>query len=99
VELEEPGIKKLTCDVHPWMRAFIVVTDHPFFAVSDARGRFAIRGIPPGTYTLEAWHARYGWKRRSTVRVAANAETAVEIAYESTDPEPPENKAELTSLF
>ena len=45
---------------HPWQRAYIAVMDHPFFAVSDESGRFEIRGLPPGTYTLVVWHARLG---------------------------------------
>ena len=44
------------CDVHPWMAAYIGVLPHPFFAVSGADGSFAIENVPPGKYTLEAWH-------------------------------------------
>jgi hypothetical protein len=44
------------CDVHPWMKAFVGVLPHPFFAVSEADGSFAIEDVPPGKYTLEAWH-------------------------------------------
>jgi plastocyanin len=50
----------LKCDVHPWMSAYIGVNDNPFFAVSDEAGRFTIRGVPPGDYTLEAWHETFG---------------------------------------
>jgi hypothetical protein len=45
---------------HPWERAYIAVMDHPFFAVSDEAGRFEIRGVPPGAYTLVVWHERLG---------------------------------------
>ena len=45
---------------HPWERAFVAVMDHPFFAVSDESGRFEIRGLPPGSYTLVVWHERLG---------------------------------------
>lgn len=81
------------------MRAFVVVTDHPFFAVSDDRGRFSIEGVPPGSYTLEAWHSRYGWKRRAAVTITAGAETTVHVAYDAGDPEPKENEGELRALF
>lgn len=50
----------LTCDVHPWMRAFAGVFTHPFFAVSGPSGAFRIEGLPPGRYTLSAWHERLG---------------------------------------
>jgi Carboxypeptidase regulatory-like domain len=45
---------------HPWEKAYVSVMDHPFFAVSDEFGRFEIRGLPPGTYTLVVWHERLG---------------------------------------
>jgi hypothetical protein len=50
---------KVKCDVHPWMSAWVGVTEHPFFAVTDAAGKFAIKGVPDGKYTLEVWHERY----------------------------------------
>jgi hypothetical protein len=48
------------CNVHPWMRAYIGVVSHPFFAVTGDDGTFTIKGLPPGKYTLEAWHEKYG---------------------------------------
>jgi plastocyanin len=48
------------CDVHRWMNAFVGVVDHPFYAVSAADGRFELKGLPPGTYTIEAWHEQLG---------------------------------------
>ena len=53
-------IVDLHCDVHPWMQAWIVVQDHPYFAVTGTDGTFTIAGVPPGTYTLEAWHPLLG---------------------------------------
>ena len=50
----------LKCDFHPWMTAHFWVMDHPFFAVTDAEGRFSIPDLPPGEYTLAAWHERFG---------------------------------------
>jgi hypothetical protein len=44
------------CGLHAWMRAYIGVLDHPFFAVSDGAGQFTIKGLPPGEYEIEAWH-------------------------------------------
>jgi len=50
------------CNVHNWMRAYIGVVSHPFFAVTGEDGTYTIKGLPPGTYTLEAWHEKYGTK-------------------------------------
>ena len=54
----KPEIFKVKCDVHSWMAAWIGVFDHPYFAMTDADGRFTIKGLPPGKYTLEVWHER-----------------------------------------
>jgi plastocyanin len=53
------------CDVHSWMNAFAGVVPHPFFAVTSADGTFEIKGLPPGTYTIEAWHERLGTQSQS----------------------------------
>ena len=48
------------CNVHSWMHAYIGVLDHPYFAVTGAGGTFDLRTVPPGTYTIEAWHEKLG---------------------------------------
>jgi plastocyanin len=55
--LRRPGPVKLRCDAgHTWMSAWVHVFDHPYFAVTDAKGRFTIKDVPPGKYTLQLWH-------------------------------------------
>ena len=54
------GPVKLGCDLHPWMAAHVVVSEHPFFAVTDDAGAFAIDGVPPGTYGVEAYNPKLG---------------------------------------
>ncbi|WP_437650092.1 carboxypeptidase regulatory-like domain-containing protein [Sorangium sp. So ce362] len=92
------GIIKLTCDIHPWMRGFVVVTDHPFFAVSGDDGSFTIEKVPAGKYKLEAWHSRYGLKT-ADVTVADDEPAQVTFTYAGTEPEPAENKDELKGLW
>ncbi len=59
----EPEVMvKTKCDVHPWMRAYIGVVEHPHFHVTGADGRFSFEGLPPGTYVLGAWHETLGEK-------------------------------------
>jgi plastocyanin len=53
------------CDVHGWMNAYVGVLDHPYFATSDQDGKFEIKSLPPGTYTLEAWHEKLGTATQS----------------------------------
>ena len=62
-------------DVYAWMQAYVFVLDHPFFAVTDAAGRFEIRGLPPGDYVFRVWH------EPMTADVKAHeTETAVTLA-------------------
>jgi hypothetical protein len=48
------------CDVHGWMNAYVGVLEHPYYAVTDTNGKFELKTLPPGTYTIEAWHERLG---------------------------------------
>ena len=66
---------KMKCDVHPWMQSYIFAMEHPFFAVTDAEGAFAIPGLPAGTYTLSVWHERYG-KQELQVTVSGDVADA-----------------------
>jgi plastocyanin len=50
----------IRCDLHPWMRAYLGVLDHPYFAVTGANGRFTLTDVPPGDYTVAVWHERFG---------------------------------------
>ncbi|MDE2222805.1 MAG: carboxypeptidase regulatory-like domain-containing protein [Candidatus Omnitrophica bacterium] len=70
----------LRCDVHPWMQAWVAVMPHPFFAVTNATGRFEIDNIPNGTYTIEAWHERLG-TRTATVTVTYNSRQNIDFTF------------------
>jgi plastocyanin len=48
------------CDVHGWMSAYAGVVDNPYFAVTTDGGKFELKDLPAGTYTIEAWHERLG---------------------------------------
>jgi len=80
VKVDEPGMYVVKCDVHGWMQAFIRVDPHPFHSVTDSDGRFRIEGLPPGNYTLELWHEKFGTLARD-VRIDDTASTTIEIEY------------------
>ena len=71
---------KLGCDVHRWMTAYVGVVSHPYFAVSSDDGTFVITGVPTGTYTIRAWHERFGELSKG-VTVKAGAPSIVDIGY------------------
>jgi len=66
----EPFLK-FQCDVHQWMFAWVSVFDHPYFAISGPDGKFTIKNVPPGKYTLEAAHRKLG-KQTADVEVKAD---------------------------
>lgn len=70
----------LECNVHGWMNAFVGVLPHPFFAVTGADGSFSLKGLPAGTYTVEAWHEKYG-TQVATVTVAGTESKAQDFTF------------------
>jgi plastocyanin len=56
VTFDEPGIVRVFCEIHSHMNAFILVFSHPFFAMTDADGRYRIESVPPGSYNVVAWN-------------------------------------------
>ena len=71
------------CDLHGWMNAYIGVVEHPFFAVTADGGRFELKGLPPGTYTVEAWHHKAG---RQAQQVTVGAKESKEIGFSYSTP-------------
>jgi hypothetical protein len=68
------------CNVHGWMHAFAGVLPYPFFATTGSDGRFTIKDLPPGTYTIEAWHEKYG-TQTATVTVRGSETKTVDFTY------------------
>lgn len=76
------GVVRINCDVHPWMSAYVVVTEHPYHAVTDLYGDYEIEGVPPGDYTLRAWHERLGTLDKQ-VRVQAGKTTHADLTFDA----------------
>ncbi len=79
--IDKMGLMKVGCDAgHGWMNAWIATFDHPYFAVTDAGGRYSIPDLPPGDYTLVAWHEKLG--RKSQAIQVTGGDLGVDLAYE-----------------
>ena len=63
----------IKCDVHPWMKSYTQVFDHPYFAVSGSDGSFSISDVPDGTYEAIAWQEKFGSKRIMTQSVTVKS--------------------------
>ena len=70
----------LECNVHGWMHAWLAVLPHPFFSVTGTDGAFTIKGLPPGTYTVEAWQEKYG-TQTATVTVAGSETKTADFSF------------------
>jgi len=73
------------CNQHPWMKAYVGVLKHPFFAVSGEDGSFTIKGVPPGKYTVVAWHegGANGTEKTMQVTVPASGSATADFTFGS----------------
>jgi plastocyanin len=74
---------RFMCNVHSWMSAYVGVVAHPFFAVTGADGQFALSGVPPGTYTVEAWHEKFG-TRTATITIGEKQAGSLTFSFSQT---------------
>jgi plastocyanin len=79
-KFQTPEIVTVRCDVHRWMKAYIGVFTHPFFAVTGSDGSFTIKGLPPGEYTIETWQEKYG-TQSIKVSVGASDLKTIDFKY------------------
>jgi plastocyanin len=77
-KLDHPGFIRVNCEVHPWMRAWVVVLPTTAFAVTDESGSYSIADVPPGKYRLKLWHERLG-EREQPVEVAAGRTATADL--------------------
>jgi plastocyanin len=67
ITFTEPEIVRIDCDLHSWMRGWVVVGEHPYYAVTNAEGEFRLDDVPAGRYTLKLWHETLGTTTREVV--------------------------------
>jgi plastocyanin len=78
IVFKRPEIIRVDCDLHPWMRAWVVVAEHPFYALTNDHGEFALANVPAGQYTLHVWQESLGTVSRA-VTVSDTAVTTVTV--------------------
>ena len=71
---------KIQCDIHPWMTAYYFVMEHPFFAVTNNKGEFKINDLPPGEYTIAAWHEELG-EQKLKIKVGESGSTDAKFTF------------------
>jgi plastocyanin len=70
----------LRCNVHPWMKSYVFVFSHPYYAVTGKDGQFDLKNLPPGTYTIEAWQEKYG-KQDATITVGPKESKSLDFKF------------------
>jgi hypothetical protein len=80
--LDKPEVTpfKIKCDVHGWMKSYMAVMPHPYYSVSQNNGTFTIANLPPGQYTVVAWHEKYG-QQEQQVTVGAKESKALNFTF------------------
>ncbi|PYN03663.1 MAG: hypothetical protein DME02_23085, partial [Candidatus Rokuibacteriota bacterium] len=79
VTFSKPEIVQMNCDLHSWMRAWVVVADHPFYALSNDAGEFVLPNVPSGKYVLQIWQETLGTTSREVTVGADDARVTVEL--------------------
>jgi hypothetical protein len=78
---EDTGFIQVRSNTHNWIRGYIYIFDHPYAAVTDASGAFAMEGLPAGEYTLKAWHEVFGIKEKKiTVKSGESMEIVIDFS-------------------
>jgi len=78
-KFDKPETVKLTCDVHNWMQGWVVVQEHPYYAVTDPAGSFKLTDVPPGDYELKVWHEKLG---ETTQKVSVQGGQDTKVTFE-----------------
>ena len=78
--LKKEGTFKVNCDVHPWMRAWILVLPTRAYVITDENGSYKIEGVPPGKHKVKIWHERLG-EKETEIEVAAGQTAKYDVEY------------------
>jgi plastocyanin len=79
IAFAKPEIIRINCDLHSWMRAWVVVADHPFYALTNEAGEFSLPSVPPGKYVVQIWQESLGITSREVTITGDDATLRVEL--------------------
>ena len=80
-KFDQPEVVRVECDAHGWMKGWIVVMEHPYYAVTDGEGKFSLGDVPAGEYEVKIWHETLGeTMQKVTVEAGGDASLAVELS-------------------
>jgi plastocyanin len=79
IVFKKPEVLRVECDLHSWMRGWVVVAEHPFYAVTNEQGEFVFENVPPGKYTLQVWQESLGTVTQD-ITVGNKGATSVTVA-------------------
>ncbi len=80
-KFDQPEVVRVECDAHGWMKGWIVVMEHPYYAVTDGEGKFSLSDVPAGEYEVKIWHETLGeTMQKVTVEAGGDASLAVELS-------------------
>jgi len=97
--MEQPGVVKLGCDIHPWMTGYVHVVKHRYYAVTDCDGRFELASVPAGEHQIRLWHEPW-WTENgklpapisSTHPLTVRPREATTVTFELSDPAIPRTR-------
>ncbi|MFQ5924296.1 MAG: carboxypeptidase regulatory-like domain-containing protein, partial [Anaerolineales bacterium] len=79
--LRRPGVIEVVCDSHDWMRAWILILYHPYFAITGEDGTYVMSNVPPGSYRLVFWHESLGQQGEAEVTVTPGGQVRADFTF------------------
>lgn len=79
IGFKHPEVLRVDCDLHSWMRGWVVVAEHPFYTLTNEAGEFVIENVPPGKYTLQLWQETLGTATQEVTVTGDSTSVAVRM--------------------
>jgi hypothetical protein len=83
IKYDKPEVIRVKCELHPWMRGIFVVLKNSHYSVSDGSGSFSLPNLPPGKYTVKAWHEQFG-EQSQVVSISSGEKKELNFVFKVT---------------